>query len=609
MYERYTAGEISPRGWLRRQLEIQAEGLSGHLDLMWPDIRESGWIGGEREGWERVPYWLDGFIPLGRLLGDEGMIERADRYIGAILDRQTESGWICPCGEDKAGEYDLWALLLIGKVLAQYCELTASERAEKALYRAMKNLYGHLTSGVTLGGWGKYRWFEGLIPLIFLKERYGEEWIVGLGRILREQGADWESFIPRWIRPLDVWTFETHIVNIGMMIKYEELYCRLTGEKSGNRAEKMWRVLEKHNGTAVGTFTGDEVLAGLANNHGTELCAVAEQMYSCELLYAMTGDPVWADRLEKMAFNAYPATFTDDMWHHQYDQQVNQPQCVRLRGKSFFRTNGNDAHLFGIEPNYGCCTANLSQGWPKFAMSAFLGTKRGILCAHMLPAELNTKIGDASVCVTMDTEYPFRHTCRYTVRTDRAAEFELKIRIPRGVRSFTVDGERCGAKKYHTVRRVWEGETVITLSLEFEPKLVSRPHGLKCAEYGPLVFALPVKFEEKLTRTEVYMEEYADKYVVRELVPTGPWERGFASDSLIPREREGDSVPFSSQDPRLTLRAEVCPVRWELADGQETIAAAFPASRRAEGESEEVELYPYGCAKLRMTELPKAVRK
>ena len=64
------AGMVKPEGWLRRQLEIQAEGLSGHLDLIWPDIRESRWIGGDREGWERVPYWLDGFIPLAFLLDD-----------------------------------------------------------------------------------------------------------------------------------------------------------------------------------------------------------------------------------------------------------------------------------------------------------------------------------------------------------------------------------------------------------------------------------------------------------------------------------------------------------------------------------------------------------
>ena len=71
-------------------------------------------------------------------------------------------------------------------------------------------------------------------------------------------------------------------------------------------------------------FTGDECLSGTSNTQGTELCAVVELMYTCEWLYAVTGDPVWAERLEKVAFNAMPATFTDDMWAHQYDQIFNK---------------------------------------------------------------------------------------------------------------------------------------------------------------------------------------------------------------------------------------------------------------------------------------------
>src|SRR4051812_47321706 len=53
-------GAIKPAGWLRKQLQIQADGLGGHLDEFWPDVKESAWIGGAEEGWERGPYWLDG---------------------------------------------------------------------------------------------------------------------------------------------------------------------------------------------------------------------------------------------------------------------------------------------------------------------------------------------------------------------------------------------------------------------------------------------------------------------------------------------------------------------------------------------------------------------
>lgn len=72
-FKPYTAKELKPSGWLKRQLRIQADGLSGNLDKMWRDVKDSKWIGGDCDGWERVPYWLDGFIPLAWLLDDEDM--------------------------------------------------------------------------------------------------------------------------------------------------------------------------------------------------------------------------------------------------------------------------------------------------------------------------------------------------------------------------------------------------------------------------------------------------------------------------------------------------------------------------------------------------------
>jgi hypothetical protein len=124
----YTSKELSPRGWLRRQLEIQAQGLSGNLHKIWPDVRDSAWIGGDREGWERVPYWLDGFIPLAYLLNDEALIADAKKYVDAILASQQEDGWICPCPENARARYDTWAVQLISKTLKVYYDCSGDER-------------------------------------------------------------------------------------------------------------------------------------------------------------------------------------------------------------------------------------------------------------------------------------------------------------------------------------------------------------------------------------------------------------------------------------------------------------------------------------------------
>ena len=600
-------GGIKPEGWLRRQLEIQARGLSGNLDKIWPDVRQSAWIGGDREGWERVPYWLDGFIPLAHLLQDEDMIARADRYVQCIVDRQQADGWICPCDPSARPTYDLWAVLLIGKVLALHCEFTGDERAENALYAAMKNLHDLMAAGeVHLFDWGKFRWFEGLIPLLHLYQRKPEAWMQTLGRMLRMQGADYAALTPLWERPMNRWRQETHIVNLCMMLKYEALCCAFFGEKPTGICEALWRELEERHGTAVGTFTGDECLSGTSNTQGTELCAVAELMYTCEWCYAATGDSIWAERLEKAAFNAWPATFTDDMWAHQYDQMVNQVACVEFPGRSHFRTNGSESHLFGLEPNYGCCTANMHQGWPKLVLHAIQQNDEGLCVAHLLPVYAKTQVNGQSVAIRVETEYPFRMRARITVDCPDGAAFTLKLRVPAWGKDIRINGKIVRVRKGHIViRKAWQGAETLLLEMTARAHFVRRPTELKTVEYGPLVFALPIEAEyrrREYTRNGV---ERKFPYCDYELVPKSAWNYGFADTALTVEERPAGDVPFSAICPAVVIHARLAPVDWPWEDGFDTVPAVKSASNVQCGESRDMVLIPYGCAKLRMTEMPR----
>ena len=433
----YTTNEIKAKGWLKRQLEVQAEGLSGNLDKVWRDIRDSAWIGGEHEGWERVPYWLDGFVPLAYLLEDEDMIARAKKYVDSIIARQKPDGWICPCNDDEREAYDNWAIQLITKVLIVYYECSNDERVPKVVYDILKNYYELLKSEkVKLFNWGKFRWFEGFIAINFTYNKYKEEWLNDLAKILRSQGTDYNEFLPLWERPLNVWKFETHIVNIAMALKYEAVSCALTGEKYTDKAEELYQKLHKFNGTPHAMFTGDECLSGLSPVQGTELCAVVEQMYSYEHLYAYTGDAKWAERLENLAFNALPATISDDMWAHQYVQMSNQISCERFPGKSFFRTINSEAHMFGLAPNFGCCTANFNQGWPKFVLSAFMHKDDTVINVVPVPSELTCDKGS----ISLETNYPFENSFRYVVNAKK--DFTFKIRIPSFAKNLTVNGQK-----------------------------------------------------------------------------------------------------------------------------------------------------------------------
>ncbi len=593
----YTSKEIKPRGWLKRQLEIQANGLSGNLHKVWPDIKDSAWIGGNREGWERVPYWLDGFIPLAYLLEDRELISVAKEYIDAIISKQQEDGWLCPCKKEFRRTYDTWALQLITKTLTVYYDCSGDERIPEVIYKALKNYYELLKDGkISLFNWGKFRWFETFIALNFLSERYDEKWLGELAVILKKQGYDYEKAVKLWKTPRRVWRFKTHIVNLAMMLKAEAVSCGLLGEEYSDRAERFREILAEYNGTVYESFTGDECLSGISPVQGTELCAIVEQMYSYELLYAYTGEAKWAERLEVLAFNALPATVSEDMWTHQYDQMSNQIACIKFKARTPFGTNGPSSHLFGLEPNFGCCTANFNQGFPKLALSAFMNRDNTVVNAVMLPCVLN----DDGIRIELETEYPFKNSARYKIKAENP--FDFIIRVPSFAEGVTLNGER--TEQGDIMLHIPEGETELNLEFGVKAVLIKSPLGLYSVKRGSLIFSLPISFKKEMHEYTKNGVERKFPYCDYELIPESEWNYAFSSAMLEAEEHETGEYPFSVSKPPVTVKAKMCKIEWGHRPLFKTVCAKLPASTEPLSEPETVELYPYGCAKLRMTEMP-----
>ncbi len=594
----YTSKEIKPQGWLKRQLEIQAEGLSGNLHKIWPDIRDSAWIGGKCEGWERVPYWLDGFIPLAYLLENDEVIETVKKYINAIISTQQNDGWICPCEKDKRAKYDTWAVQLICKTLKVYYDCSGDERIPEVIYKVLKNYYDLLKSGeIKLFGWGKFRWFESFISINFLYEKYQEEWIKDLAKIIKQQGFDYNSVTESWKKPSHNWLRKTHIVNIAMMLKSEAVSHELLGEKYTDNAEKLREILDKYNGTAFEGFTGDEVLSGLDPTRGTECCAVVEQMYSYEEIFAHTGENKWAERLEVLGFNALPATLSEDMWTHQYVQQVNQIACQKTMIMAPWSTNGPYAHTFGLEPNFGCCTANFNQGWPKFALSAFMHKDNTIINSVMLPSVLS----DNGVKIRLETNYPFENKMHYYIDANR--DFNFVIRIPSFAKTFKVNGEDTAVKDLEFA--ITQGKTEIELEFTATPFLKKRPNDLYALQMGSLLFSVPIAYEKK-------MREYTKKGVERkfpycdyQFIPKTPWNYGYADDEFSIKFNGIGDIPFSQDNPPITIKANMQQINWGFKFPYRSVARKTPKSRTPISDVQKIKLCPYGCAKLRMTEMPK----
>jgi hypothetical protein len=114
-------GAIRPTGWLHDQLRLQADGVTGRLPEVWPDVGpDSGWLGGPGESWERGPYYLDGLLPLGHVLGDQELIARTKPWVDWLINSQREDGWFGPVDND-----DWWPRMIACKVLTQHHDATA----------------------------------------------------------------------------------------------------------------------------------------------------------------------------------------------------------------------------------------------------------------------------------------------------------------------------------------------------------------------------------------------------------------------------------------------------------------------------------------------------
>ena len=602
-------GAIRPTGWLRRQLEIQRDGLSGHLDEFWPDVANSGWIGGSAEGWERGPYWLDGAVPLAYLLDDERLQAKVQRWMDYILTHQHADGWLGPIRDtargDKYRPYDPWPVFVVLKAMTQYQEATGDGRVIPAMQHFHLRLQA-LLKEQPLFSWGRYRWADLVLSIHWLYERTGEQWLLSLAEVAHAQGFDWGAHYRRFRfvgkTPREQCDLVTHVVNNAMAIKASGVWYRQSGQDSDREGPyRAIEILDRYHGQVTGVFSGDEHLAGRNPSQGTELCAVNEYMFSLEVLLTILGDPLLADRLELIALNALPATFAADMWAHQYDQQANQVLAAVSEDR-VYTSNGADANIYGLEPNFGCCTANLSQGWPKLATHLWMGTPDGGVAAVVLgPSEARLTAGGVEVTVDCRTGYPFRETATLTVHTAAPVRFPLLVRIPSWAQGATVGAQPAAPGTFHRVERLWQGESQIPVSLPMRARVERRYHGAAAILRGPLVYALRIGEEWRQIGGE---RPHADW----EVHPTTPWQYALALDVRHPERSlsfcatQIGATPFSPEGAPLRARAFGRLTAWQI---EHNAAGDLPETPVTSSEPlEELTLVPYGCTHLRISEFP-----
>jgi hypothetical protein len=597
---------VMPKGWLLEQLRIQAQGLSGHLDEFWPDLgSQSGWLGGAGESWERGPYFLDGLVPLAYLTKDAALIAKVKKWMDWTLDHQQADGWIGP-----SKNRDWWPNYVMLKALIQYQEASGDARVIPVMERYFAYQAKHIDAH-PLKEWAIYRWHDEVLSILWLYNRNGDRNLLDLARKLHAQGHDWEAQFANFQTKEKVTkqgaNLSTHGVNNAMAMKAAPVWWLITGDKSDHDGVyQMLEQLDRYHGQPNGLFSADEHYAGRDPSQGTELCAVVESMFSLENDLSILGDARFGDRLEKIAYNALPATLTHDMWAHQYDQQANQVMCSLANRR--WATNGPESNIFGLEPNFGCCTANMHQGWPKLAANLWMAAPGGGLAAVAYgPSEVTTTVqGGTAVTVEEQTDYPFRESISLTVKPAKSVVFPLLLRIPGWASNSTVkvNGQALTQGKagsFQKIERLWKAGDVVEIRFPMEIRTSGWYNNSVALERGPLVYSLKVGESWHRIKQTGPATDW-------EVFPSTPWNYALVLDpgkavGFSVTERAVSKQPFSAEMAPVEIAA---PARrlpeWQLVDDSAGPLPVSPViSKRVE---ETVTLVPYGAAKLRITAFP-----
>lgn len=614
------AGTIQPEGWLKQQLELQRNGLNGHLGEIsaWLQKKDNAWLEtGGQWGWEEVPYWLRGYANLAYIVQDNEMMNEARFWIENILKSQREDGNFGPVHSND-GKQDFWPNMIVLWIMQSYYEYSNDERVIDFMTKYCNYLLTVPDEDFLYSYWENSRGGDNLWSVAWLYNRTGDRNLLTLGEKIHKNTADWtkSTQLPNW-----------HNVNVAQCFREPATYFMFTGDSSMLSASyNVQSLVRRAFGQVPGGMFGADENARIGffdPRQGTETCGFVEQMASDEIMLQISGDPYWAENCEDVAFNSYPAALMPDYKALRY---ITSPNHVVSDSKNHHPGIDNSGPFLSMNPfSSRCCQHNHGFGWPYYTENLIYATPDNGLAAILYNAcKAKVKVGNGTeVTIQEQTNYPFEETIRFTLTTPENVTFPLYLRIPSWCKNalITVNGEKLNADliagKYARITREWSDadEIVLTVPMEINYRQWQVNKNSVSVDYGPLSLSLKIDedYQQKDSRETAIgdskWQEGADAsaWPTYEIYPASSWNYALQTSAPITVERKEwpfNNNPFTLTTVPLEFKAKgrLIP-EWKVDEYGLCGVLPYEDARKAEA-IDEITLIPMGAARLRIASFP-----
>lgn len=613
---------FKPGGWLKKTLELERDGLAGHLGeiSVWLTRKNNAWLNPSGQGdygWEEVPYWLRGFSRMAYVLDDPRMLKETSVWVEGTLASGRPDGDFGPIRYHHPGKRDLWAQMLMVQVLQAWYEHSHDPRVLPFLTAYFRWELTIPDENFLKDYWENSRGGDNLSSVYWLYNRTGDAFLLDLATKIDRNTANWRmpDGLPNW-----------HNVNVAQCFREPATYWQQSGKVEDLRASYRdfdW-IREQFGQVPGGMFGADEnAREGYTDpRQATETCGFVEQLGSNVTMTEITANPKWTANSENVAFNSLPAAFTSDYKALRY---LTAPNMAVSDGANHAPGIDNGGPFLIMNPfTSRCCQHNHSSAWVNFLEGTTMATQDdGLAILTPTDGSVTAKVGSGStVTLRTKTKYPFDGTAVVTVATRKPVRFPLYVLVPAWTDHaslVTPDGRVGGAPgKYVRISRVWHDGDQVRLAWEMEPKVQTwvRQKGSASVDFGPLTFSLKIEetFHQvdptKYAQGDSGWQPEADKskWPAFEILPKTPWHYGLLEGTtlkVVKRAWPKDDVPFTLAGAPIEIVAEAKRLpRWGL-DNTGLVSVLPQSPVETDSPTTKVTLVPMGAARLRISAFPR----